>query len=111
MDKGFPKGGGSDVWEKFPNNPVFFLIAYLTIERLPFSEQRHTAQRWPGADQGDVLYFSDLPAKVSVVNVLVKVNQTEKLTTLVSPVFEFYKIAWSVVELGTICGHKTTLRT
>ena len=58
-----------------------------------------------------MLYFSDLLAKVSVVNVLVKVNQTEKLTTLVSPVFEFYKIAWSVVELGTICGHKTTLRT
>ena len=27
MDKGFPKGGGgggSDVWEKFPNNIVFF---------------------------------------------------------------------------------------
>ena len=26
-DEGFPKGGdggGSDVWEKFPNNPVFF---------------------------------------------------------------------------------------
>ena len=27
MDKGFPKGGGGggfDVWEKFPNNIVFF---------------------------------------------------------------------------------------
>ena len=27
LDKGFPKGGGgggSDVWEKFPNNIVFF---------------------------------------------------------------------------------------
>ena len=25
LDKGFPKGGvGSDVWEKFPNNDVFF---------------------------------------------------------------------------------------
>ena len=24
MYKGFPKGGGSDVWEKFPNNIVFF---------------------------------------------------------------------------------------
>ena len=30
MDKGFPKGGGSDVWEKFPNNIVFFMRAYLT---------------------------------------------------------------------------------
>ena len=27
LDKGFPKGGGgggSDIWEKFPNNVVFF---------------------------------------------------------------------------------------
>ena len=28
MDKGFPKGGGggggADIWEKFPNNVVFF---------------------------------------------------------------------------------------
>ena len=34
MDKGFPKGGGggSDVWEKFPNNIVFFFLrAYLII--------------------------------------------------------------------------------
>ena len=36
MDKGFPKGGGggggggADVWEKFPNNMVFFLRAYLS---------------------------------------------------------------------------------
>ena len=32
MNEGFPKGGGggvSDVWEKFPNNPVFFLRASL----------------------------------------------------------------------------------
>ena len=33
MDKGFPKGGGgSDVWEKFPNNIVFFFErAYLSV--------------------------------------------------------------------------------
>ena len=25
LDKGFPKGGGgSEIWEKFPNNIVFF---------------------------------------------------------------------------------------
>ena len=37
MDKGFPKeggGGGSDVWEKFPNNIVFFLRAYLSLVAL-----------------------------------------------------------------------------
>ena len=36
LDKGFPKGGGgglggSDVWEKFPNDIVFFCLrAYLS---------------------------------------------------------------------------------
>ena len=35
LDKGFPKGGvggwgGSDVWERFPNNIGFFLRAYLS---------------------------------------------------------------------------------
>ena len=34
MDQGFPKGGvgGSDVWEKFPNNIVFFFdgVPYIT---------------------------------------------------------------------------------
>ena len=39
LDKGFPKGGvgggGADVWEKFPNNIVFFLRAYLSLLRAP----------------------------------------------------------------------------
>ena len=27
-------GGGSDVWEKFPNNIVFFLRAYLSFQNI-----------------------------------------------------------------------------
>ena len=34
LNEGFPKEGGSDVWEKFPNNPV------KKVEGIPYSGLR-----------------------------------------------------------------------
>ena len=43
-NKGFPKGGGSNVWEKFPNNLVFFLRAYPSASKkfLSLKDKKNT---------------------------------------------------------------------